>query len=318
VPLKLLHLRRSDLRVSEYCLGTMNFGTALGSPESVELLDHYWEHGGNFIDTANMYAHWLPGGTGGESESVIGRWQQSRAALRDRIVVATKVGFAYPGTEKRLRQSDIEAEGEKSLRRLRTDHIDIYYAHGDDEETPLEETLGAFERLVQSGKIRQFALSNFCAPRLEYALTLAQQSPCCVQQSYSLIPPRTDATLPFSQQYATSEIHALCESYGLPLVAHSVFLKGYYADSSKELPEHYDRDRANHLSELLCSVSREVGAKVNQVLLSYLRSQPCTVIPVLGVSSIQQLSEALCATEVQLQPAQIAHLNSAIATHEPK
>src|SRR5690242_10251204 len=135
-----IKLGNSDLQVSALCMGTDLIGSKIDRETSFQLLDLFHEQGGTFIDTGNFYAAWLPGCQGGESESAIGQWMKDRA-IRAEMVIATKLGFDYPGCSGGLSAVEIQRECEKSLRRLQTDHIDLYYAHRDDPQTPLEETM---------------------------------------------------------------------------------------------------------------------------------------------------------------------------------
>lgn len=164
-----VRLGNTDVQVSELCLGTMPFGSRVARDTAFALLDQFAAAGGTFVDTANLYAHWMPGCAGGESERVLGEWLRARGS-RSRMVVATKVGQALPGTAVGLRAAQIELECERSLRRLGVETIDLYYAHLDDGGTPQEETMAAFARLVAAGKVRAIGASNYTAPRLQQAL----------------------------------------------------------------------------------------------------------------------------------------------------
>src|ERR1700731_4159161 len=160
-------LGNSDLQVFPLSLGGNVFGWTANEAESFAVLDGYAAAGGNFIDTADAYSAWAPGNSGGESETILGRWMSSRGR-RDQTIVATKVG-KHPQFEG-LSAKTILAAADHSLNRLGTEYIDLYYAHADDEKTPLEETLGAFDVLVRGGKVRYIAASNYTAPRLAKAL----------------------------------------------------------------------------------------------------------------------------------------------------
>ena len=148
----------NGLSVTEVALGAMNFGTTTPKEEAYRTLDLYLARGGNFIDTSNNYAHWA--GTGDESETLLGEWLQERGC-RDRVVLATKVGFDRHGKGAGLKSEQIEYWVDESLRKLKTDYIDLYYAHTDDPNTPIEETMEAFDRLVKKGKVRALGNSNF-------------------------------------------------------------------------------------------------------------------------------------------------------------
>ena len=163
----------SDLVVSKLCLGGNPFGWGATKEESFEVLDKYVAAGGNFIDTADLYSQWKPGNVGGESETIIGSWMKSRKN-RDHMVIATKV--AMLDTRKGLSESNIAAALDDSLARLGTDYIDLYYAHQDDQETPLVETLGAFDAAVNAGKIRALGASNYSQERLHEALNISKEN----------------------------------------------------------------------------------------------------------------------------------------------
>lgn len=148
----------NGLNVSEVCLGAMNFGTSTSEENSFAVLDAFVERGGNFIDTSNNYAHWL--GTGDESETTLGKWLRSRGG-RDKLVIATKVGFDRHGEGQGLKKEQIEYWIDQSLKKLQTDYVDLYYAHTDDPTTPLDETMEAFHSLVKKGKVRVLGASNY-------------------------------------------------------------------------------------------------------------------------------------------------------------
>jgi aryl-alcohol dehydrogenase-like predicted oxidoreductase len=162
----------TDLDVFPLALGGNVFGWTANQEESFAVLDAYAAAGGNFIDTADMYSAWAPGNSGGESETIIGRWMKARGN-RDRMIIGTKVGMLEPLSG--LSANTIPVAAEQSLGRLQTDRIDLYYAHKDDPKTPLEETLGAFDALVREGKVRYIAASNYTAPRLAEALDVSKR-----------------------------------------------------------------------------------------------------------------------------------------------
>ncbi len=181
-------IANTDLSVFPLCLGSNIFGWTADERESFAVLDAYAAAGGNFIDTADSYSAWVDGNTGGEAETIIGRWMSSRGN-RDAMVVATKVGKT-PGLEG-LAPATIRRAAEDSLKRLETDRIDLYYAHMDDEDTPIEDSLATFGELIAEGKVRHIAASNYTAPRLAAALELARggELPAyvAVQPAYNLL-----------------------------------------------------------------------------------------------------------------------------------
>ena len=206
-----MHLRplgRSGLSVSPLCFGGNVFGWTADEATSHALLDRFVDAGGNFIDTANVYSHWVPGHSGGESESIIGRWLKKRGRRND-IIVATKVGMEMQGVAKGLKRAQIQRGVDDSLRRLQIDCIDLYYAHRDDTDTPLEETLAALDRLVKDGKVRALAASNYTAERLEAALAFSVANGLsrfeCLQPLYNLM----------DREPFESTLAPVCERHGL-------------------------------------------------------------------------------------------------------
>lgn len=303
----------SGVEVSVFCLGAMYFGTRNDLTSSYRLLDQYVDAGGSFIDTANIYAWWVPGFRGGESEELLGGWLRARGN-RSRIFLATKVGFQYEGVERGLRADQIAAECDKSLRRLGIETIDLYYAHVDDRQTPLEETLAAFERLVRAGKVRYIGASNYLAWRLEEARAISRAHGwpefCCIQQRYSYLRPKPGAR--FDPQIAANDdLLDYCRVRGLTLLAYSPLLGGAYTRADRSFGAQYQSPDADARLAALDAVAAEVGATRNQVVLAWMiHSQPC-VIPVMAASTPEQMAENLGALEVRLSAEQMARLNEA-------
>jgi len=308
-------LGRAGVKVSQFCLGTMHFGSRTDRMTSYRLLDQYVEAGGSFLDTANNYAHWVPGFKGGESETLLGEWMRERQN-RARLFVATKVGFDYSGVDRGLRASQIEAECEKSLRRLGIETIDLYYAHKDDRETPLEETLEAFDRLVRAGKVRFIGASNFAAWRLAEARCVSQvhgwAAYCCVQQRYSYIRPKPGVS--FGPQVAVNDdLLDYCRAHALTLLAYSPLLGGAYTRADRSFQEQYLGPDTDARLAALDAVARETGATRNQVVLAWMAQSDPPVIPLVGASTVEQLRENLGALEIVLSTGQMELLNSASA-----
>ncbi|MCS7219778.1 MAG: aldo/keto reductase [Anaerolineae bacterium] len=313
--MKTVLLGHTGVQVSAICLGAMYFGTRNDPPSSYQLLDQYVEAGGSFIDTANIYAWWVPGFQGGESETLLGQWMRERCN-RARLFLATKVGFQYAGVERGLRASQIEAECEKSLKRLGVETIDLYYAHVDDRKTPMEETLEAFDRLVRAGKVRFIGASNFLAWRLEEARWVSQTHGwaeyCCIQQRYTYLRPKPGAS--FDPQIAANEdLLDYCQTRGLTLLAYSPLLSGAYTRPDRPLPAQYVGPDSEARLAALKAVAAEVGATVNQVVLAWMIHSVPPVIPVIGASTPEQMRENLGALEVKLTEEHIARLNNASA-----
>jgi aryl-alcohol dehydrogenase-like predicted oxidoreductase len=314
-------LGNTDVQVSVFCLGTMYLGSREDQATSYRLLDQYVEAGGSFLDTANTYARWLPGCSGGESEALLGKWMRERRN-RSRMSVATKVGFGYPGVERGLRARQIETECEKSLRRLGTATVDLYQAHVDDRNTPMEETMEAFDRLVLAGKVRFVGASNFAVWRLEEARWVSQthgwMQYCSIQQHYSYLRPRPGASFA-PQVAANADLLDYCRARRLTLLAYSPLLGGAYTRTDRSFPAQYQGPDSDARLAVLNIIAREVGATPNQVVLAWIarmgtsvQSAPA-VIPLVAASTTKQLQENLAALELTLSPDQVARLHDATA-----
>jgi len=311
--MKSVPLGNTGENVSALCLGAMYFGSRQNRKESFNLLDQYMESGGTFVDSANIYAHWVDGFKGGESELIIGEWMKVRNN-RDQVFIASKVGFGYQDVPSTLQADTIVKECEKSLRRLGVETIDLYYAHQDDRETPLEETLEAFLRLVDSGKVRFIGASNYLAWRLEEAhwLSLTNEWPefCCVQQRHTYIRRKHGTT--FNPQVAANEdLLDYVYNRGITLLAYSVLLSGAYTRSDREFGYQYlGSDTDNRLSALN-AVAAEIGATPNQVILAWMMQSTPSVVPLIAASSSEQLKENIDAINLVLTNDQLEKLDSA-------
>jgi aryl-alcohol dehydrogenase-like predicted oxidoreductase len=288
-------------------------GSRIDYATSCTLLDLFAEAGGTFIDTGNFYAAWLPGCRGGESETAIGSWLRERG-LRNSMTIATKLGFDYPGCAGGLSVAEIERECEKSLRRLQTDRIDLYYAHRDDPQTPIEETLEAFDRLVHSGKIRAIGASNLPVWRIAEANAICRLrgwSPYwVVEQRHTYLRPRHGAG--FGPQIPVNDdLKAYCRREGMTLIAYSILLQGAYTRPDRPIPAQYAGSDASERLQVLKDVSTELGATPNQVIIAWmLRSEPPTV-PIVAASRPEQLAENIAALRVELSADQIRRLDTA-------
>lgn len=310
--MKTLPLGQTGVEVSALCLGAMYFGTRNDKASSYRLLDQYMEAGGNFIDTANIYAHWISGFQGGESETLLGEWMQERGN-RSQVFLASKVGFEYSDTTRGLTAQQIEDECNKSLKRLNVDTIDLYYAHVDDRNTPLEETLGAFDRLVKAGKVRFIGASNYLAWRLMQARNISEAnqwaSYCCIQQRYTYLPLRPGKS--FSPQIVANEdLLDYCHTTGMTLLAYSVLLGGAYTRSDRALPEQVDSDDNQKRLSVLRAVAQETGATPNQVVLAWMLHSTPAVLPLIAASDEAQMTENLAALDVHLSDEQMTRLNT--------
>ncbi len=303
----------TDLEVFPLCLGGNVFGWTADDTDSFAVLDAYAAAGGNFVDTADAYSAWAPGHEGGESEQIIGRWMAGRRC-RDEVVVATKVG-SNPGL-RGLSARTVRAAAEGSLRRLQTDRIDLYYAHRDDDATPVEETLEAFDALVQEGKVRYLGASNFTAPRLAEALQTADRDGLArytvLQPNYNLLD-RSD--------YETN-LAPVCEAHDVACVPYyglaRGFLTGKYrrggpdVDSPRaEAARAYLDERGERLLAALDEVASAHGVSVAAVSLAWLAAQPTVVAAIASARTAAQLDDLLPMAELRLTQADLDRLDVA-------
>lgn len=311
--------------VSELCLGAMYFGTRIDEATSFAILDRFVEAGGNFIDTANCYCFWTDLGAGGESERLLGRWLRSRG-LRNRVVLASKVGaqIVDPGrpysahNREGLAAATVKAEAAKSLRHLGVDRLDVYYSHVDDRATALAETLRAFGELVAQGDVGVVAASNHATWRLALARDLARRDGYplfrAVQMRHSYLEARTfrGSLAEASQLPVTPELLDYASADGeLSVLAYSMLLEGAYTRADRALPPDYATPGADRRMAVLHAVAAELGATPNQVVLAWSLQGRVPVRPVLGVSSVAQLDEALAATSLVLDETTMQRLNAA-------
>ncbi len=311
--MKSVLLGSTGVEVSALCLGTMHFGSKEDEETSFRLLDQYVEAGGMFLDTANIYAHWIPGCSGGESEALLGRWMRARDN-RDELFIATKVGFEMPGVARGLEPWRIQEECEKSLERLGVDTIDLYYAHVDDRNAPIEETLEAFDHLEKEHMVRFIGASNYRAWRLEQARWICNTKGwaefCCIQQRYTYLRPQPSAD--FSAQVAANDdLLDYCDNRAISLVAYSPLLGGQYAREDRPIQAQYAGPDTDARLAALNEVAAALGAAPNQVILAWMMQSDPPVIPIFGASTEAQMQENLGALEITLDSAQMARLNQA-------
>ena len=315
-------LGRTGLKVAPLCLGTMQFGWSCDEQTSFEIMDAYVEAGGNFLDTADVYSRWVEGNPGGVSEEIIGRWLKARGN-RDSIVLATKVrGQMGSGpNDQGLSRRHIMAAVEASLRRLQTDYIDLYQAHSDDRETPLDETMGAFDDLVRQGKARYVGASNYAAWRLTRALWESER------HGYA----RYDSLQPhYSVAYRDEferELEPLCLEQGIAVIPYSPLAAGFLSGKYRRgqpLPEsaraegvknRYLNERGFALLDAVDGVAQAHGATTARVALAWLLARPAITAPIIGATSVEQLRETLGAVDITLDAEQIAALDKASDWH---
>lgn len=307
-------LGSTDVRVSELALGTMYMGSRLEDSVSEAIIDVYMAQGGFFLDTANNYAHWLEGCDGSESERFLGRWLK-RSGKRAQVFLATKVGFDKRGGGRGLRARQIMENCESSLRHLQTDVIDLYYAHTDDRNTPLEESLEAFERLRRQGKVRYLGASNYTPWRMEEALhvfaKMNVQPYLCLQERFTYLRPRP-AKMDRFHIDLSDDVMDYAQARGLTLLAYSPLLQGFYSDSSRPIPPLCNGDFNRERLAVLCDVARELGnVSLNQLVLKWMRLQPATVIPLISGDNPGQVEENIRSLDLTLTSEQLMRLNEA-------
>ncbi|MFZ1975678.1 MAG: aldo/keto reductase [Candidatus Acidiferrales bacterium] len=311
--MKTSRLGRSNLEVSALALGSDLIGSKIDRATSFALFDFYYGQGGNFVDTANFYASWLPGFQGGESETTIGAWMKERGN-RNELVVSSKLAFDYPGCTGGLSASEIERECEKSLRRLQTDRIDLYYSHRDDRGTPLDETMKAFDRLIRAGKVRAIGASNLPVWRIAQANAIAGANGwneyLVVEQRYTYLRPRYGADFG-PQIFLSEDLKDYARFEGIALIGYSVLLQGAYTRSDREVPAQFAGPDSDDRLRALQAVAGEVGRSANQVLIAWLRQSEPAVLPIIAGSRIEQLAETIAALELSLSSDQMLRLTTA-------
>ncbi|GGR35217.1 aldo/keto reductase [Streptomyces netropsis] len=310
------HKKIGNLSVHPLALGGNVFGWTADEAESFAVLDAYAAAGGNFIDTADIYSVWAPGNEGGESETVIGNWFASRGNRAD-IVLATKVGGGQP--EKRgLSANAIKSGVEESLRRLRTDYIDLYYTHFDDPSVPVEEFITALDALVKEGKVREIAASNITADRLAEALAFSDESGlakyAAIQPHYNLV----------SRDTYEGDLADVAARHGLAAVPYfalaSGFLTGKYrpgrtVDSARAegAGKHLESERGRRILTALDEVAAAHDAEVATVALAWLNAQPTVASPLASARTVEQLPALLAVADVTLTEAELKRLTEASA-----
>ena len=294
-------LGRAGLEIAPLVLGGNVFGWTADEATSFRLLDRFVERGFNAIDTADSYSAWAPGLSGGESETVMGRWLAKRGR-RDDVVIMTKVGSLE--ARKGLKADNIAAAVDDSLRRLQTDYIDVYFAHIDDESVPFEESLGAFSKLVDAGKVRAIGASNHSAARMREALKVSADRGL---KRYEVMQPGYN----LYDRAFEEDLAALAQEAELGVVSYfslaSGFLTGKYA-SKDDLKgaaraaflEGFFDERGMKLLETLRKVSTDVGATPAQVSLAWLMTRPGVTAPIASATSLEQLDDIMAAADVSL------------------
>ncbi|MDI6515127.1 aldo/keto reductase [Streptomyces coelicoflavus] len=308
-------LGSSDLEVFPLALGGNVFGWTADQDTSFAVLDAYTAAGGNFVDTADSYSAWVDGNSGGESETVLGKWLAARGN-RDDVVLATKVSQhpEYPG----LSAANIRAAADASLRRLGTDHIDLYYTHFDKPEVPVEEIIGALDELVRAGKVRHIAASNISAERLAASLEFSDREGLAryvaLQPHYNLV----------SRDTYEGGLGDLAERTGLAAVPYYAlaagFLTGKYrpgtaVDSPRAggAAKHLESERGRRILAALDEIAEAHDAPVATVALAWLAGRPTVAAPIASARTVEQLPALLGVAELNLTEDEAERLTRASA-----
>jgi len=310
-------LGKSELEVTPFSFGGNVFGWTADEATSFKLLDAFVEAGGNFIDTADVYARWLPPHEGGQSETILGKWLKRRSD-RAQLVIATKVGSDMGARGKGLSRKHILQSVDDSLRRLQTDYIDLYQPHRDDEETPQEETLETYARLISQGKVRAIGASNFSAARLSRSLQISKQNGF----------PRYESLQPLYNLYDREDyeqdLEPLCREEGLGVITYSSLASGFLTGKYRSEQDLGSRARGGSIKRFLNErgfrilsavdkVAKGYDATAAQVSLAWLIARPSITAPIASATSIEQLNELLRATTLHLDDVAIQTLNEASA-----
>ncbi|RYE29316.1 MAG: aldo/keto reductase [Sphingobacteriaceae bacterium] len=311
------NLGSSEIVVPSFAFGGNVFGWTADENTSFQLLDALIDAGLNFIDTADVYSKWVPGNKGGESETIIGNWLK-KTGSRDRVIIATKVGGEMAHDKKGLTKTWIKQAVEGSLQRLQTDYIDLYQSHFDDPNTPMEETLSAYQELVNEGKVRIIGTSNMSAQRIEVALKTSKEHGF---PTYQTVQPEYNL---YDREGFEKELEPLCQEHNLGVINYyalaSGFLTGKYR-SEDDLNKSqrgkgagkYLNDRGFKILKALDEVSKQLNTTPASVSLAWLMNRPGITAPIASATSVAQLQDIIKATELDLDADYIHLLNEASA-----
>ncbi len=310
-------LGNSELEIAPLMFGGNVFGWTVDEPTSFRILDAFVDAGFNAIDTADVYSTWVPGHTGGESETILGRWF-AKSGKRNKVMLATKVGNKMSETKRGLAKTYILQAVEDSLKRLNIDTIDLYQSHIDDENTPLEERFEAYAQLVKQGKVRVIGASNYKADRLAKALRISEQLGI---PRYETLQPRYNL---FDRKEYEQDLAPLCQKNNISVISYSSlgsgFLTGKYrkeSDASKSprgagIITKYFNERGFKILDALDTVAKQLSSTPGNVAIAWLLTRPL-VTPIASATGIEQLNDLLAATRLQLNQTQIELLNQASA-----
>jgi len=308
-------LGKSGIKVNPITFGGNVFGWTIDERTSFELLDAFVDAGLDFIDTADVYSAWAPGNKGGESETIIGNWLR-KSGKRDKVVIATKVGKPMGPGKQGLSKAYITQAVEDSLKRLRTDYIDLYQSHDDDKDTPLTETLSVYTNLIKQGKVRAIGASNYTADRLKQALEISETTGLAAYQS---LQPEYNL---YNREDYEKELEGVCREFGLGVINYfslaSGFLTGKYRseDDLSKSPrgqgiKKYLNDRGFRILKALDEVAAEYNSTPASVALAWTIAHPGITAPIASATSTKQLKSLVDATQLNLGNDAIKLLNEA-------
>ncbi len=318
------HLGRTGLIVSRLCMGTMQFGWSIGESESLQILSATFAAGINFIDTADIYSKWVEGNPGGVAETYIGKWMKKEQVKRDKIIIATKVRGEMGGglNDQGLNRKHIMQAVDASLHRLQTDYIDLYQAHSPDDQTPIDETLRAFDDLIQGGKVRYIGASNYRAWELMQALWTSDKYQMtrydCLQPKYNLI----------QRGEFEAELRTVCRTYQLGVIPYSPlrggFLTGKYrkgqpfpASKRAASAEKYMSEKNLAVIDNMEKIANAHQATIAQVALAWLLADPVITSPIISATSVDQLTENVGAVGLMLADEEMKKLKQLTEWEEP-
>jgi aryl-alcohol dehydrogenase-like predicted oxidoreductase len=310
-------LGKTELEIVPLVFGGNVFDWTIDEAKSFEILDAFVDRGFNCIDTADVYSAWVPGHVGGESETIIGKWF-ARTGKRNSVVIATKVGFPQMPGSQGLKKQYILDEVEQSLRRLQTDHIDLYQSHKDDEKTPLEETLEAYARLIEQGKARVIGASNYNGERLTEAIELAEKSGLPV---YRVLQPEYNL---YARKGYEEDLAPVAAKFGLGVIPYFSLAAGFLTGKYQTLEdtkgakrgtrvEKYFDERGMKILKALKDVADDASVEQATVALAWLMAQPTVTAPIASATSVKQLQALFAAVELTLSEPQLKLLTDASA-----
>lgn len=306
-------LGRSGLKVAPWALGGNVFGWNVDDATGFNILDAFVDAGFNLIDSADVYSRWIPGHVGGESEALIGRWLGQGGSRREKVIIATKLGMDMPDG-KGLSAKYMKVAVERSLTRLKTDYIDLYQSHRDDQETPLEETLAAYGELINAGKVRAIGASNYSAPRLAEALKISADKGL---PRYETLQPHYNL---YDRTEFETELAGLCKRENLGVIPFfglaSGFLTGKYrteADLEGKARGYAVKNLMNPRGFRILAAMDKLGARIGatnaQIALAWLRAKGC--VPIASATSLEQFQDLAKSADVTLDAEAVAALDAA-------